>query len=108
MKLISKNSKIIKNNKVEINEMKISDVKIRLITKEDSKLKAIASIVIEDSIALHDIKIIENDSGMFIAMPAKKTEGGTYRDIVHPINKETRETLTSAVIDAYNKTVNES
>ena len=88
--------------------MKISDVKIRLIAKEDSKLKAVASIVIEDSIALHDIKVIENDAGMFIAMPAKKTESGTYRDIVHPINKETRDNLTSVVLEAYNKALSES
>ncbi len=88
--------------------MKISDVKIRLIKKDETKLKAVASIVIEDSIALHDIKIIENDNGMFIAMPAKKTENGTYRDIVHPINKDTRDMLTNIILDAYNQAVTEN
>ena len=88
--------------------MKISDVKIRLIARDDSKLKAVASIVIEDCVALHDIKVIENDSGMFIAMPAKKTDNGTYRDIVHPINKETRDSLTTVILDAYNNAVTES
>jgi len=87
--------------------MKITDVKVRIITKEDSKLKAVASLVIEDSIALHDIKIIENDNGLFIAMPARKTESGTYRDIVHPINKETRDVLTSLILDEYNKALSE-
>lgn len=86
--------------------MKITDVKVRIITKEDSKLKAVASLVIEDSIALHDIKIIENDNGLFIAMPARKTENGTFRDIVHPINKETRDVITSLVLDEYNKSLN--
>ncbi len=88
--------------------MKISDVKIRLIKKDDTKLKAVASVVIEDCIALHDIKVIENDSGMFIAMPAKKTENGTYRDIVHPINKDTRDTLTNIVLEAFNKAISEN
>lgn len=88
--------------------MKISDVKIRLIARDDSKLKAVASIVIEDCVALHDIKVIENDSGMFIAMPAKKTDNGTYRDIVHPINKETRDSLTTVILDAYNNALTES
>jgi len=86
--------------------MKITDVKVRIITKEDSKLKAVASLVIEDSIALHDIKIIENDNGLFIAMPARKTENGTFRDIVHPINKETRDVITSLILEEYNKILN--
>jgi stage V sporulation protein G len=108
LKLNCKYSKIIKNDKVGKQKMKISDVKIRLIKKDDAKLKAVASVVIEDCIALHDIKVIENDNGMFIAMPAKKTDNGTYRDIVHPINKETRDNLTSVVLDAYNKALEEN
>lgn len=85
--------------------MKITDVKVRIINKEDSKLKAVASIVIEDCIALHDIKIIENDNGLFIAMPARKIENGSHRDIVHPINKETRDLLTSLILEEYKKVI---
>lgn len=88
--------------------MKITDIKIRLINKEDSKLKAVASLVIEDCIALHDIKIIENDKGLFIAMPARKTENGSFRDIVHPIKQETRDELTSLILDEYKKELNKN
>ena len=85
--------------------MKITDVKVRIINKEDSKLRAVASIVLEDCIALHDIKIIENDNGLFIAMPARKIENGSHRDIVHPINKETRDLLTTIILDEYKKVI---
>ena len=86
--------------------MKISDVKIRLVTKEDSKLKAVVSLVIDDSLAIHDIKVIENEKGKIIAMPAKKNENGTYRDIIHPINSQTREEMSAIILKAYEDALN--
>lgn len=87
--------------------MKISDVRIRRIEKDGSKLKAIASITIEDYFVVHDIKIIEGKDSLFIAMPSRKTSEGEYKDIAHPINSETRQALSQAIIDAYNKSLQE-
>lgn len=81
--------------------MKISDVRVRLVQKEDSKLKAVASITIDECFVVHDIKIIEGQDGYFIAMPSRKTSEGEYKDIVHPINTETREQIIKLVIDAF-------
>ena len=81
--------------------MKISDVRIRIVQKPDSKLKAVASIVIDDCIAIHDIKILSGEGGDFIAMPSRKTPDGTYRDIIHPINSETREIIKNAIFAKY-------
>ena len=82
--------------------MKISDVRIRLVNKEDNKLKAVASITIDDCFVIHDIKIIEAADGAFIAMPSRKTNDGEYKDIAHPLNTETRELLKQAILTAYN------
>lgn len=81
--------------------MKITDVRIRLMEKGDLKLKAIASVTIDDCIAIHDIKIVDGTDGYFVSMPSRKSSRGEYRDIVHPINSETRAELTNAVIEAY-------
>ncbi|MGN0818978.1 MAG: septation regulator SpoVG [Christensenellaceae bacterium] len=86
--------------------MKITDVRVRLIDKEDTKLKAVASITIDDCFVVHDIKVIEGSDGPFIAMPSKKTGDGEYKDIAHPITTETRETIINAVIGAYNNELN--
>lgn len=83
--------------------MNISDVRIRMVQKEDSKLKAVASITLDEAIAIHDIKIIEGSDGCFIAMPSRKTQDGEYKDIAHPINAEARNELISAVMTAYEK-----
>lgn len=83
--------------------MNISDVRIRMVQKEDSKLKAVASITLDNAIAIHDIKIIEGNDGCFIAMPSRKTQDGEYRDIAHPINAEARNELISAIMTAYEK-----
>ena len=83
--------------------MKITDVRIRLVTKEDSKLKAVASITIDECFVVHDIKVIEGKEGFLISMPSKKTPDGEYRDIVHPINTETREKIIEEVLKAYEK-----
>lgn len=81
--------------------MKISDIRIRLVDKDDSKLKAVASITIDDCFVVHDIKVIEGKEGYFISMPSKKTPDGEYKDIVHPINTETRESLSAQIIEAF-------
>ena len=81
--------------------MKITDVRIRLVNKEDNKLKAVASITIDDCFVVHDIKVIEATDGVFIAMPSRKTNDGEYKDIAHPLNTETRETLKKAILTAY-------
>lgn len=78
----------------------ITDIKIRLVNA-DSKLKAVASIVIDDCIAIHDIKILSGEGGDFIAMQSRKTPDGTYRDIIHPINSETREIIKNAIFAKY-------
>lgn len=83
--------------------MNITDVRIRLVKKEDSKLKAVASITIDDAFAIHDIKIVEGSDGCFIAMPSRKTAEGEYRDIAHPINAEARNALINVIMDAYTK-----
>lgn len=83
--------------------MKISDIRIRLVKKEDSKLKAVASITIEECFVVHDIKVIEGTEGIFISMPSRKTPDGEYKDIVHPINTPTRELIRDAIIAEYEK-----
>jgi len=82
--------------------LNISDVRVRIVKKDDSKLKAVASITIEDCFVVHDIKVIEGTEGPFIAMPSRKTNDGEYKDIAHPINTETREAVKSAILAAYN------
>ena len=81
--------------------MNITDVRIRLVSKADSKLKAFASFTIDGAFVVHDIKIIEGSNGNFIAMPSKQAPSGEYRDIVHPLNTETREQISSAILAAY-------
>lgn len=83
--------------------MKISDVRIRIVKKDDNKLKAVASITIDECFVVHDIKVIEGREGLFISMPSRKTPDGEYKDIVHPINTETREQIRDAVLEAYEK-----
>ena len=83
--------------------MKITSVTVRKIEKENSRMKGIASVLIDDSFAVHDIRIIEGDNGLFIAMPSRKTPTGGYRDIAHPINPEVRTMFEQAILDEYNK-----
>lgn len=82
--------------------MKITDVRVRKIAKE-GKMKAIVSITIDDEFVVHDIKVIEGEKGLFIAMPSKKATDGEYRDIAHPINQSTRETIQKIILDRYEK-----
>ena len=80
--------------------MQITDVRIRKIEKE-GKMKAVVSITIENEFVVHDIKVIEGEKGLFIAMPSRKAGDGEFRDIAHPINSETRETLQKLILEKY-------
>lgn len=86
--------------------MQITDVRVRKITKE-GKMKAIVSITLDDEFVVHDIKVIEGEKGLFIAMPSKKATDGEYRDIAHPINSSTRENLQRVILDSYEKALKE-
>lgn len=80
--------------------MQITDVRVRKVSKE-SKMRAIVSITIDEEFVIHDIKVIEGEKGLFIAMPSKKASDGEYRDIAHPINSATRESIQNIILDAY-------
>lgn len=83
--------------------MEITSVKVRRVEKENSRMKGIASVLIDNCLAIHDIRIIEGDKGLFVAMPSRKTAAGTYRDITHPINQEIRDMFEKAIIEEYQK-----
>ena len=82
--------------------MQITDVRIRKIEKE-GKMKAVVSITIDEECVIHDIKIIEGEKGMFIAMPSRKTAEGEYKDIAHPIKSSTRELIQNLILQKYNE-----
>ncbi len=83
--------------------MKIGDVRIREVRNTDGKLKAVASITIDDCFVVHDIKIFEREDGFAIAMPSRKTSDGKYKDIAHPLNTETRELLQDMILAEYRR-----
>ena len=86
--------------------MQITDVRVRKVTKE-GKLKAVVSITMDDEFVVHDIKVIEGEKGLFIAMPSKKATDGEYRDIAHPINSATRERIQTMILEQYEEALNE-
>lgn len=86
--------------------MQITDIRIRRISKE-GKMKAVVSITFDNAFVVHDIKIIEGEKGLFIAMPSRKAADGEYRDIAHPINSETRDTVQSMVLRRYEELMDE-
>ena len=86
--------------------MNITDVRVRKIAKE-GKMKAVVSITLEDEFVVHDIKVIEGEKGLFIAMPSKKAADGEYRDIAHPINSGTRDTIQKMILASYEKALAE-
>ena len=86
--------------------MNITDVRIRKIAT-DGKMKAIVSVTFDNEFVVHDIKVIEGDKGLFIAMPSKKAAHGEYRDIAHPINSRTRERIQTMILDAYERSLSE-
>ena len=84
--------------------MQITDVRIRKVEKE-GKMKAVVSITIDEEFVVHDIKIIEGEKGLFIAMPSRKAADGEYRDIAHPINSETRERIQRLILEKNQETL---
>lgn len=80
--------------------MQITDVRIRKISKE-GKMKAVVSITLDDEFVVHDIKVIEGEKGLFIAMPSRRAGDGEYRDIAHPINSNTREMIQDIILEKY-------
>ena len=87
--------------------MEITDVRIRKIEQPEGKLRGVASITIDDAFVVHDIKVIQGDRGLFIAMPSRKTSEGDYRDIAHPINTHARDKIQTAIRNAYEKSEDE-
>ena len=84
--------------------MTITDVRVRKIAK-DGKMKAIVSVTFDNEFVVHDIKVIEGEKGLFIAMPSRKTADGEYRDIAHPINSDTRQQLQEMILNEYEKAI---
>lgn len=82
--------------------MQVTDVRVRMMAK-DSKMKAVVSITLDNEFVVHDIKVIEGEKGLFIAMPSKKSAEGEFRDIAHPITTRTREMVSNSVLSAYEK-----
>lgn len=87
--------------------MQITDIRIRKVDK-DGKMKAVVSITIDDAFVVHDIKIIEGEKGLFIAMPSRKASDGEYRDIAHPINSGTREKIQKMILEKYGEVLEET
>ena len=87
--------------------MKITEVRIRRLDQE-SKMKAIVSITLNECFVVHDVRIIEGSSGLFVAMPSKRTPNGEFRDIAHPINAETREIIQQSVLNTYARMLEEA
>ena len=86
--------------------MNITDVRVRKVAKE-GKLKPVVSITIDEEFVVHDIKVIEGEKGLFIAMPSRKATDGEYRDIAHPINSSTRDKIQTIILEKYQEAVAE-
>lgn len=82
--------------------MNITDIKIRKIIP-DGRLRAIISITVDDMLAIHDIKVVQGDERLFVAMPSRKDENGVFRDVVHPISPEARQLVEGQILDAYTR-----
>ncbi len=87
--------------------MEITDVRVRKVNKE-GKMKAVISVTFDNEFVVHDIKVIEREDGLFIAMPSRKTAEGEFRDIAHPINAATREKIQAIVLESYEKALEEA
>lgn len=85
--------------------MKITSVNVKIIESENGKMKAIASVVVDDCFAIHDIRIIEGEKGLFIAMPSRRTSNGEYRDVAHPITPECRKMFEDTILEEYRKMI---
>lgn len=81
--------------------MEITDIRIKKVEGDSNKLKAYASVTFDDSFVVHNIKVIEGQNGLFIAMPSRKTKSGEMKDVAHPINSDFRERMQNAILEAY-------
>jgi len=88
--------------------LNISDIRIRLVKKDDSKLKAVASMTIDECFVVHDIKVVQGTESLFVSMPSRKTPDGEFKDIVHPINTPTRDMISAAILKAYEEAEKEN
>ena len=86
--------------------MEITDIRTRVVSK-DSKMKAVVSVTFDQSFVVHDIKVIEGEKGLFIAMPSRRAGDGEYRDIAHPINSQTREMIQNIILERYEAVLEE-
>lgn len=84
--------------------MKITDVRLRKVNNQDTRMKALASITFDDAFVVHDLRVIEGNNGLFVAMPSKRTADGEFRDIAHPINSEMRQHVQEEVMRVYDET----
>lgn len=84
--------------------MKITDVRLRKVNYPDTRMKALASITFDDSFVVHDLRVIDGNNGMFVAMPSKRTADGEFRDIAHPINSDMRQHVQEEVMRVYDET----
>ena len=87
--------------------MNITDIRMRLMNK-DTKMRAVASVTLDNEFVIHDIKVIEGEKGWFIAMPSRKSADGEYRDIAHPIKSDVRDELQKAILDEYKKVLEQA
>ena len=87
--------------------MQITDVRVRKVVAKEGKLKAVVSITIDDEFVVHDIKVIEGEKGLFIAMPSRKASDGEYRDTAHPINSATRDKMQKLILEKYEEAMTE-
>ncbi|MGI6404989.1 MAG: septation regulator SpoVG [Syntrophaceticus sp.] len=81
--------------------MRVTEVRIRKVNQDGNRMKAVCSVTFDDEFVVHDIKVVEGDRGMFIAMPSRKTPSGEFRDIAHPITSDTRKSIQDAILSAY-------
>ena len=85
-------------------ELHVTDVRVRKVLQE-GKMKAIVSVTLDDAFVIHDVKVVEGQNGLFVAMPSRKTPDGEFRDIAHPITSSAREIIQSAVLQAYQEAI---
>jgi len=94
------------HNRRVVRELNVTDVRIRKILSE-GKMKAIVSVTIDDAFVIHDVKVVDGQNGLFVAMPSRKTPAGEFRDIAHPISQQARDIIQSKVLEKYQEVLSE-
>lgn len=95
-------NKLVTESSIMEGKMEVTDVRVRLVAS-DSRLRGVVTVTFDDCFVVHDIRVIEGDNGIFVAMPSKKMSNGGYRDIAHPIRQEIRVVIEEAIVKAYNE-----